>query len=650
MRCVAVLGASQTGKSTLVEELGKLGEQSERVATPMGPDLTRFDFLGDDWVALDCPGSIEALCRTQIALLGADAAIVCVSPNPEEAVLAAPYLRAVETAGTPTLLFIGNIDRPRGRIRDVVAALQDYTRHSIVLRQIPIREGDEIVGATDLISERAWRYRHGQHSDLIEIPEENIDRETEARSELLEQLADFDDNLLEQLIEDRQPATGPLFEIASRATGDNKLISAFLGSAANSNGIVRLMKALRHEAPKVDALRDRLAAAAGSFEGAPNATCLQSYHRQHAGKSVVLRVLDKGVRQGKAVGGANLGGVQEVLGHSGGSVELPVGAVAFAVKSDHLTVGEVYSSQSGAKPVSMIDLVAPMMPRVLTANSDRDDAKLSTALEKLAQDDPGLTVAHEAGSGKLIANVQGPLHLRGLRDELKDVFGVDVNDAAPQTMYRETITKSVNEHYRHRKQTGGSGQFADIKLTIQPNARDAGFAFDESIKGGAVPSNYIPAVEAGALEAMNLGPLGFPVIDVNVSLLDGQHHNVDSSDFSFRAAGRMGVREALAKAAPVLLQPIHRVEIHVPSIYSGGLVAAIASLHGQVLGFDRDPKAKGWDLFQAVLPAPALDGLVNTLRSATQGLGFYTSAFDHYEELYGREAELIQEMQSASHP
>jgi elongation factor G len=649
MRCVAVLGPSQTGKSTLVEELGKLGERSERVATPMGPDLTRFDFLGDDWVALDCPGSIESLCRTQVALLGADAAIVCVSPNPEEAVLAAPYLRAAETAGTPTLLFIGNIDRPRGRIRDVIAALQDYTQHSIVLRQIPIREGDQIVGATDLISERAWRYRHGQHSDLIEIPEDSLDRETEARSELLEQLADFDDDLLEQLIEDRQPATGPLFEIASRATGDNKLISAFLGSAANGNGIVRLMKALRHETPKVDALRGRLVEAAGALEGEPIAVCLQAYHRQHAGKTVVLRVLDKGVRQGRSVGGANLGGVQEALGLASGSTELPVGAVALAVKTDHLMIGEVYSSEARGKPSKMVDLVAPMMPRVLTAESDRDDAKLSTALEKLTEDDPGLTVEHEAGSGKLVANVQGPLHLRALREELKDVFGVAVKDDAPQTMYRETITKPVSEHYRHRKQTGGSGQFADIKLTIQPNARDAGFAFDESIKGGAVPSNYIPAVESGALEAMSRGPLGFPVIDVNVSLIDGQHHSVDSSDFAFRAAGRMGVREALAKASPVLLQPIHRVEIHVPSIYSGGLVAAISSLHGQVLGFDRDPSAKGWDLFQAVLPAPALDGLINTLRSATQGLGYYTSAFDHYEELYGREAELIQETQAASH-
>jgi elongation factor G len=647
MRCVAVLGASQTGKSTLVKELAKLGERSEHIATPMGSDLTQFDFLGDDWVAIDCPGSIESLCYTQTALLAADAAIVCVSPDPEEAVLAAPYLRAVEASGTPVLLFIGNIDGPRGRIRDVVSAVQDYAEHPIVLRQIPIREDGEIVGSTDLISERAWRYRHGQHSDLIEIPEDSVVRETEARLELLEQLADFDDDLLEQLIEDRQPAVGRLFDISSRVTASQKLISAFLGSAANGNGIVRLMKALRHEAPAVESLRGRLAEASGNSGEAPIAVCFQAYHRQHAGKTAVLRVLDDGVGQGRPVGGSNLGGIQQTLGQKAGSAELPTGSVAFAVKTDHVTIGEVYTSKSGRKPASMIDLVAPMMSRVLTATSGRDDAKLSTALEKLAEDDPGVTVEHEAGSGKLVVGVQGPLQLRVLREKLEDVFGITVNDDPTQTMYRETITKRIDEHYRHRKQTGGSGQFADVKLIVEPNVREAGFVFSESIKGAAVPSNYIPAVETGAREAMNQGPLGFPVIDINVSLVDGQHHSVDSSDFAFRAAGRMGVREALAKAGPVLLQPIHRLEIHIPSIYSGALVSAISSLHGQVLGFDRDPKSKGWDLFQALLPAPVLDGLVNALRSATQGLGFYTSEFDHYEELYGREADRILESQGA---
>lgn len=645
MRCVAVLGPSHTGKTTLVDKLAGLEGKAERLTTQTGPDLLRFSFLGDDWIALDCPGAIESICQTQTALLAADAAIVCVSPDPEEAVLAAPYLRAAEASRTPTLLFIGHIDSPRGRIRDVIAALQDYAQHSIVLRQIPIREGDEIIGVTDLISERAWRYRHGQPSDLIEIPEDTLSREAEARSELLEHFSDLDDWLLEELVEDRQPAAGPLYQISARIMASNRLISAFLGSAEHGNGIIRLMKALRHETPTVEVLRERLAASSDDLNGPPVAVTLNAHFRQHAGKRVVLRALDQGVRQASPVGGTNLGVLSEPRNGTTLPDGLPPGAIGLAVKSDHLRAGMVYSREQGAVPEAVLDPVAPMLSRVLTASSERDDAKLSTALEKLAEDDPGMTVAHEAGTGRLLVNVQGPLHLRALRQTLDEIFGIGVDDHAPEAVFRETITKRVEEHYRHRKQTGGAGQFADVKLVVQPNDRDAGFSFEETIKGGTVPANYIPAVESGAREAMDKGALGFPVIDVHVRLVDGQYHSVDSSDFAFRAAARMGVREALTKAAPVLLQPIHKVEIHIPSIHSGTLVPIVSSLHGQVLGFDRDPQAKGWDIFRALLPATTLDGLVNTLRSATQGLGYFTGTFDHYEEIYGREAERIQQMQ-----
>lgn len=643
MRCVAVLGPSQTGKTTLVDRLSSLEGKAQRFGTPDGPDVVRFTFLGDEWVALDCPGTIESLCQTQNALLAADAAVVCVSPDPEQAVLAAPYLRAAEVCGTPTLLFIGRIDEPRGRIRDVIAALQDYAEHPLVLRQVPIREGEEIVGAVDLISERAWRYRQGQHSDLIEIPESALEREMEARSDLLEHFSDFDDWLLEQLIEDRQPAAGPVYAISKQVLQANKIMPAFLGSSLNGNGITRLMKALRHEAPPVDALRERLAAATSStLKGPPIAVTIHAHYRQHAGKSVVLRAIDQGVRQGQPVGGANLGPILDTM-QSNGSVGDGVkpGAIVLTVKSDHLHAGHVCSRDKVAPFEGIVERVPPVLARVLTATQERDDAKLSASLEKLAEDDPGMQLTNDVTSGKLVVRAQGPLHLRAIRRTLNEVFGVSVDEHEPAATFCETITKSTDIHYRHRKQTGGSGQFADVKLSVRPNARGEGFTFEDTIKGGTVPSNYIPAVETGAREAMDQGPLGFPVVDVHVTLVDGQYHSVDSSDFAFRTAARMGVREALAKAVPVLLQPIHHVAIHVPSIYSGTLVAVVSSLHGQVLGFDRDPKAKGWDIFRAMLPAHTLDGLVPKIRSATQGLGYFENSFDHFEELYGREAEKV---------
>ena len=195
---------------------------------------------------------------------------------------------------------------------------------------------------------------------------------------------------------------------------------------------------------------------------------------------------------------------------------------------------------------------------------------------------------------------------------------------------------------RRRKQTGGAGQFADVKLSIHPNERGQGFTFGETVKGGAVPRNYIPAVEAGAREAMEKGPLGFEVIDVGVTLSDGQHHTVDSSEHAFRTASKMGVRQALSEGSAVLMQPVFRSEIpHSVGLSPGSLVQIVSALKGQVLGFDRDETAKGWDIFRALVPGGALDDLARALRSATQGIGYFSKTFDHFEELYGKEADAI---------
>lgn len=282
-----------------------------------------------------------------------------------------------------------------------------------------------------------------------------------------------------------------------------------------------------------------------------------------------------------------------------------------------------------------------MLARVLLPAQEKDEARLAAALARVAENDSGMTETREEGSGRPLVRVQGQMHLARLRRMLAEDFGVETEEATPAALFRETIARSASVHHRHRKQTGGAGQFADVKLTVYPNGRGEGFTFAETVKGGAVPRNFIPAVEAGAREALARGPLGFQVVDVGVTLTDGQHHSVDSSEFAFRAAGRMGVAQALADAGAVLMQPIYRVEIRVPSVFSGSLVPIVSALKGQVLGFDRDEDARGWDIFRALMPGHALDELAHSLRSATQGIGWFSKCFDHFEELYGREAEAI---------
>jgi elongation factor G len=642
MRCFTVLGPSQTGKSTVVEKLGSLDCAPKKSISPYGLNLTEFSWGNEAWCALDAPGPNEALAHAQHALVASDACILCVSPVPEEAVLAAPYLRIIEASGTPAILFVNRMDEPRGRLRDVIAALQDYANQTLLLRQIPIREGDRIVGSCDLISERAWRYREGQPSALIAIPESATEREHEARTELLEHLSEFDDWLLGELIEDRVPPSDTLYAISSRILKENRIVPVLIGAASHGNGMTRLMKVLRHEAPPVEVLRQRLAQAGAVDERKVTAVSFHAYHRQNVGKTVLVRALREGLRQGASLGGSTLGAVQNPAnGRSTAAVVPAPGGVFATVKSDHLRVPSLLTPDAVVAPPAWTEPPTPMLERILIPGSERDETKLSETLAKLSETDRGLKVLQEEGTGAQLVCTQGPVHLRALCRTLSDVFHIAVTDRAPSPIYRETIAKPSEVHYRHRKQTGGAGQFADVKLRIHPNERGQGFTFSETIKGGVVPRNYIPAVEAGAREAMEKGPLGFQVIDVGVTLSDGLQHAVDSSEHAFRTASKMGVRQALSEGSTVLMQPVFRSEIHIPSIYSGGLVQIVSALNGQILGFDRDETVKGWDVFRALVPGGALADLARGLRSATQGIGYFSKSFDHFEEVYGKEADAI---------
>jgi elongation factor G len=406
--------------------------------------------------------------------------------------------------------------------------------------------------------------------------------------------------------------------------------------------MTRLMKALRHEAPPVGVLRQRLAHAGAVDEGKVTAVSFHAYYRQNVGKTVLVRALCEGLRQGASLGGSSLGAIQDPANGRSTSAVVPAAGDVFAtVKSDHLRVPSLLTPDTVIAPPEWTEPPTPMLEKILIPGSERDETKLSETLAKLSETDRGLKVLQEEGTGAQLVCTQGPVHLRDLCRTLSDVFHIAVTDRAPSLIYRETITKPSEVHYRHRKQTGGAGQFADVKLSIHPNERGQGFTFGETIKGGVVPRNYIPAVEAGAREAMEKGPLGFQVIDVGVTLSDGQHHAVDSSEHAFRTASKMGVRQALSEGSTVLMQPVFRSEIHVPSVYSGNLVQIVSALNGQILGFDRDEAVKGWDIFRALVPGSALADLVRALRSATQGIGYLSKTFDHFEEIYGKEADAI---------
>ena len=633
-RCVAVIGPSQVGKSEMVNRMAMLEGGKAATGTPDDLRCVNFSFLGESWVALDCPGSMEFGQSALDALLCADAAVIVTSPDPDQAVLAAPWIRLTERCAIPHLILVNRMDECRASARDIIAALQAYSTQPIILRQIPIRDGERILGAVDLVSERAWRYREDTQSELIEIPDDLRERELEGRDELLESLSELDDWLLEEIIEDRTPATGAIYGICARALSENQAVHSFLGCAVQGSGMHRLMKALRHETPKPEDTRQRL--------GGAEAAAFMSRTRKHVGKLVWLRNLGENLKVGSVIGGSGIGGLVEPTGDRPSAIaEIDSGGIASAVKSDHLAPGCLYLRDTTVESPDWYRPLPPLWRRTLSAMNEREDVKLSESLHKLAAEDVSIIVDHDQESGLIVVGTQGAQHLRRIQRTLDDVFGVATEAAAVSASYKETITQSTDIHYRHKKQSGGAGQFADVKMTVEPAGRGAGFSFSDTIHGGSVPKNYIPAVEHGAAEALARGPLGFPVVDVKVNLRDGQHHSVDSSDMAFRIAGRGGVSEGLREAQPVLLEPIYEVRFHAPSVFTGSLNPMISSLRGQILGFDRDADAEGWDEVRALMPGAALEDLINHLRSATQGVGRYEAELSLYQELYGREADDI---------
>ena len=629
MRVFTVLGPGQSGKSTLVEAISRLDGRPTTFDIAGTVHLHGFSYLDEPWCAIDVDGGGDALAYAGPAMAISDAAVVVSPPDPDAAVLCAPYLRLVEEAGIPCFLFINRMDSPNGRIRDIIAALQTYCTHHIALRQVPIREGDTVIGAVDLISERAWKYREGQPSALIELPRPVEDREQEARAELLETLSDFDDHLLEQLIEDRRPPGDEVYELAARILQNHQLIPACLGAASHGNGLTRLMKALRHEAPEFNI-------AAGRDEAGENARAIAGFAdvKKHIGKITVLRGLGDGVRAHETLGGELVGNLTTLDARTQvGALE--AGQIGLAVKSDHLNPGYTCDSAS-ATPLPEWASSRPAAHRqVVSPAHERDDVRLSNALTRLVEIDPGLHLEQDELTGHAILGSQGPQHMRRVTAKIAEDFGIEIRADAAATAYRESIRATVEHRHRHRKQSGGAGQFADVVISLAPLPRGAGFQFEEVVKGGAVPRNYIPSVEHGARDALAEGPEGFPVVDVRITLRDGKHHNVDSSDYAFRMAGKNAVREALPGAKPVILQPILNAEIHLPSAFVGDLVPTISTLHGQVLGFEGNPNAPGWEIFNARLPAVARDELHRILASATRGTGWVKLQFDHFEELRG---------------
>lgn len=667
-RCIALVGPFLSGKTTLLEAIlartggltrqGKVAEKNTiGDASPEARDhgmsvslnVADISFLGDSLTFIDCPGSVEFQHEGALALSGVDAAVVVSEPDPKRVPALQVILKSLEDRGIPHFLFLNKIDSFSTPVRDIIPMLQPASAKPLVLRQIPIWENGIATGFVDLASERAFVYREHAPSEIVALPESVAEREKEARFHMLEQLADYDDQLMEQLLSDMQPPNDHVFNDLAADLRQGLICPVLIGSAENGNGIFRLLKALRHEVPFVEETAKRL----GADKAKSAAFAMKSYHTGHGGKLSLVRVLTGDVPDGATVTGRD-GRTERVAGVFSMRGEEPVkrgGARA----GDTVALGRLEGVRAGETITTEKELNfqvhAPAAPEpVLSAaiglKDRKDEVKLSSALAKLIDEDPSLTVEQPQDTHQTLLKGQGEMHLRVAFERLQRKHGIAVERLKSQVPYKETIRKSVEVRGRHKKQSGGHGQFGDVVIRIAPLPRGSGFQFDDTITGGVVPKQYIPSVEIGVADYLKSGPLGFPVVDVAVTLTDGSFHTVDSSDMAFRQAGRLAMSEGMPQCQPVLLEPINWVEIAVPSEATARVNAIISSRRGQILGFDAREGWPGWDVVSAHLPASEMEDLIVELRSATSGVGTYRTRFDHLAELVGRLADQVL----SSHP
>jgi len=671
-RCIALVGPFQSGKTTLLESIlertgtvqrsgsvtngdsvGDASAEARSHGMSVEPNVATVRFLGDTMTFVDCPGSVEFLHDMRNVVPACDAAVVVCEADERKIPALEVVLRELEEADIPRFLFINKIDAASRRVRETLALLQRASRTPLLLRQIPIWKDGIAVGFIDLALERAFIYREHAPSEIVELPEGEMPREREARFAMLERLADYDDALMEDLISEIEPPRDRIFDDLSRELQERHVVPVLIGSADRGNGVTRLLKALRHEAPTLSDTRARLGVAE---TGIPVAHVMKTLHTAHGGKLSVSRVLRGTFRENDTVigsrgGETRIASLLALVGQSTSRTpEAKDGDTVGFAKLDGIATGDAFATGK-ARPDSIASVAPPepVYAFCLRVKDRKDDVRLSAALGKIVEEDPSLVVENRPEMGEVRLLGQGEMHLRVTIERLASRFQVAVETGKPKISYCETIKMPAAARGRHKKQTGGHGQFGDVMIEVKPLPRGEGFAFQDSITGGVVPRQYIPSVETGVRDAIKRGPLGFPVVDLAVALTDGSYHTVDSSDAAFQAAAKLALAEALPKAKPVLLEPVLSVEIAIPTEALSRATGLVTARRGQILGYDARPGWAGWDVLNAMIPESEIGDLIVELRSATSGVGTFATRFDHMAELSGRPADVVMQEQARAH-
>jgi elongation factor G len=660
-RNVAIVGPYLSGKTTLLESLlfvtgaisrkgsikdnNTVGDSAaeardRQMSVEVGTASTEYNEVC--FTFIDCPGNVEFAQETYNALMGVDAAIVVCEPITDRVVSLAPLFKFLDDWEIPHLVFVNKMNRANINVLDTLHALKAVSSRPLVAHQYPIMQGEQLIGFVDLVSEQAYHYHQGAPADAIPFPEELKEEEHLARAEMLEALADFDDHLLEELLEDIEPPQEEILKDLKMELGADLVVPVFFGVAEQDYGVRPLLEALIREAPEPEATAERRKI--DLTNDTPLAQVLKTYYTPQGGKLSLVRVWRGKLTDGIVLNNVRAGGIYRLMGQQQQSVnEANAGEIVALSRMEGIKTGDTLCTEShSAIVLSTAKQLEPVYALAVTPEKRNDEVKLSNAITKLIEEDPSYSWEQHGDTHEVILWGQGEIHLQVALDRLRRKYNLPMTTHLPRVAYKETIRKSITSvHGRYKHQSGGHGQFGDVYLDIKPLSRGEGFSFSETIVGGVVPKQYIPGVEMGVKESLTHGPLGFPVVDVAVTLTNGSYHTVDSSEQAFKQAARLAMQTGISKCEPTLLEPIVRLEVSTPSEFTSKVLQLLSGRRGQILGYEGVSNWQGWDNISAYLPQAEMQDFIVELRSLTLGVGSFHWEYDHLQEVPEKLAERI---------
>lgn len=663
-RNVAIVGPYSSGKTTLLESILFVTKQISRKGSikekntvgdssteardrQMSVELSVADteHQGINLTFLDCPGSVEFVQETYNALVGAGVVVVVCEPLVDKVLTLSPLFKFLDDWEIPHLVFINKMDRSSYGYGEILQGLKKVSSRPLVPQQYPIVQGEQTIGYIDLVSEQAYQYHHQQPADPIALPAELVELEKNTRQEMLETLAEFDDHLLEELIEEIEPSQTEILQDLKQELGADLIVPIFFGVAENDFGVRPLLDALVKEAPspEVTAQRRGLDVNAVGENGDTIAQVLKTYFTAQGGRLSLVRVWQGELTEGMILNGERISGIYQLRGQQQNPLpRASIGSIVALGKLDHAVTGDTLSNATEpVAPLPQAEAIAPVYALAITPQNRKDEVKLSSALGKLLAEDPSLHWEQHGDTREVILWGQGEVHLQVALARLERKYNLPMTTNLPQIPYKETIRSATNSHGRYKHQSGGHGAFGDVYLDIKPLDRGKGFQFHETIVGGVVPRQYIPGVETGVREYLAHGPLGFPVVDVDVTLTDGSHHSVDSSEQAFKQAARIAMTEGMTHCSPVLLEPVLEITVSVPNDFTSKALQLITGKRGQILGYDRIPNWHSWDMVTGYLPQAEMHDFIIELRSLTLGVGFFNWQVAHLQEVPDQLAQNI---------